>query len=60
MNTIWTDFARMIYNVEVEVEGDNGDGGAAAARPAAAAGASVARRTPAARREDQPSAYGDG
>ena len=22
MNTIWSDFARMIYNVEVEVEGD--------------------------------------
>jgi preprotein translocase subunit SecA len=26
MNTIWSDFARMIYNVEVEVEGENGDG----------------------------------
>ena len=24
MNTIWSDFARMIYNVEVEVEGENG------------------------------------
>ena len=40
MNTIWSDFARMIYNVEVEVEGENGQGGAAAAhhpssRPAA-------------------------
>src|ERR671916_505194 len=40
MNTIWSDFARMIYNVEVEVEAQNGDqraplqpqaGGAAAA-----------------------------
>jgi preprotein translocase subunit SecA len=26
MNTIWSDFARMIFNVEVEVEGENGDG----------------------------------
>ncbi|MGZ8783620.1 MAG: hypothetical protein ACXWZB_08995, partial [Gaiellaceae bacterium] len=26
MNTIWSDFARMIYNVEVEIEGANGDG----------------------------------
>jgi preprotein translocase subunit SecA len=25
MNTIWADFARMVYNVEVEVEGANGD-----------------------------------
>src|SRR3954470_22558648 len=24
MNTIWSDFARMIYHVEVEIEGDNG------------------------------------
>ena len=27
MNTIWSDFARMIYNVEVEVEGENGQAG---------------------------------
>ncbi len=26
MNSIWADFARMIYNVEVEVQGANGDG----------------------------------
>jgi preprotein translocase subunit SecA len=26
MNTIWSDFARMIFHVEVEVEGENGDG----------------------------------
>ena len=26
MNSIWSDFARMVYNVEVEVEGSNGDG----------------------------------
>src|SRR5829696_1247155 len=24
MNTIWSDFAKMIYNVEVEIEGENG------------------------------------
>src|SRR3954449_9579702 len=26
MNSIWADFARMIYNVEVEVQGPQGDG----------------------------------
>ena len=26
MNSMWADFARMIYNVEVEVQGPNGDG----------------------------------
>src|SRR5215212_9502994 len=26
MHTIWSDFARMIYNVEVEIQGANGDG----------------------------------
>jgi preprotein translocase subunit SecA len=28
MNTIWSDFARMIFHVEVEVEGANGNGAA--------------------------------
>jgi preprotein translocase subunit SecA len=32
MNTIWSDFARMIYNVEVTVEGENGLGGGNGAR----------------------------
>ena len=32
MNTIWSDFARMIFNVEVEVEGEDGNG-AGAVRP---------------------------
>src|SRR6201747_1233751 len=36
MNTIWSDFARMIYNVEVEVEGENGS--AAASAPTHTAG----------------------
>ena len=26
MNSIWSDFARMVYNVQVEVEGQNGEG----------------------------------
>ncbi len=26
MNSVWTDFARMIYNVQVNVEGENGGG----------------------------------
>ncbi|TMM01721.1 MAG: preprotein translocase subunit SecA [Actinobacteria bacterium] len=30
MNTIWSDFARMIYHVQVEVQGANGDGAAPA------------------------------
>jgi preprotein translocase subunit SecA len=34
MNTIWSDFARMIFNVEVEVEGDD-SAGAIPSRPAA-------------------------
>ena len=41
MNSIWADFARMVYNVQVEVEGENGDGGrcpsSAATAPAAGA-----------------------
>jgi preprotein translocase subunit SecA len=37
MNSIWTDFARMIYNVEVEIEGGNGQG---AVPPSRAAGGS--------------------
>ena len=32
MNSIWADFARMIYNVEVEVQGPDGDDGAAGRR----------------------------
>ncbi|HEX6024403.1 MAG TPA: preprotein translocase subunit SecA [Solirubrobacter sp.] len=34
MNSIWADFARMIFNVEVEVQGPNGDGSQPAAEPA--------------------------
>jgi preprotein translocase subunit SecA len=34
MNTVWADFARMIYHVEVEMEGGNGSGPAPPQRPA--------------------------
>jgi preprotein translocase subunit SecA len=33
MNTIWSDFARMIFHVEVEVEGENGGAPAQTYRP---------------------------
>ena len=41
MNTVWTDFARMIYHVEVEIEGSNG--GSAEAIPAAGSSTRPAR-----------------
>ncbi|MEJ7786116.1 MAG: SEC-C metal-binding domain-containing protein, partial [Solirubrobacteraceae bacterium] len=40
MNTVWADFSRMIYHVEVEVEGD---GGAAVPPPSRSAGGSSTR-----------------
>jgi preprotein translocase subunit SecA len=40
MNSVWTDFARMVFNVEVNVEGENG-GGAAPPPSFAAAGSST-------------------
>ena len=54
MNSIWADFARMIYNVEVEVQGPDGDGAQQAPPPewtaaAAGSGDSARSRTPAAR-----------
>jgi preprotein translocase subunit SecA len=36
MNSVWTDYARMIFNVEVNVEGENGGGGPPAPSFAAA------------------------
>ena len=57
MNTIWSDFARMIFHVEVEVEGENGDARRAAVH---AVGLVDPRRaaspTPAASGTAQPSA----
>ena len=59
MNSIWSDFARMIFNVEVEVQAE--EGGAAEALPArtngAAAGAAELNYS-GGTLEDQPSAYG--
>jgi preprotein translocase subunit SecA len=53
MNTIWADFARMIYNVEVEIEGANGD---QAIGPQRSGGGSYSYSG--GTLEDQPSAYG--
>jgi preprotein translocase subunit SecA len=56
MNSIWSDFARMVYNVEVEVEGSNGDG----ALPGRTDGdGTAALNYSGGTLEDQPSAYGD-
>ena len=58
MNSIWADFARMIYNVEVDVQGENGDSEVAAPIPSASnatAGASLAYSG--GTLDDQPSAY---
>ena len=57
MNTIWSDFARMIYNVEVEIEGENGDGGVPAA--AGSGGAAARSQYTGGTMDDQPSAYGE-
>jgi preprotein translocase subunit SecA len=54
MNTIWSDFARMIYNVEVEIEGANGDSAVPAHQSSGAAALNYSGGT----LEDQPSAYG--
>ncbi len=56
MNTIWSDFARMIYNVEVEIEGANGDGEPLPAQRSGAAGLAYSGGT----LEDQPNVYGEG
>jgi preprotein translocase subunit SecA len=58
MNGIWSDFARMVYNVEVEVGSENGDGEQPLQqRPAGAAAADLNYSGGTA--EDQPNAYGD-
>src|SRR3712207_6614156 len=55
MNTIWSDFARMIYNVEVEIEAENGGAalpqrnGGGRARGLEYSGGTL---------DEQPSAYG--
>ncbi len=55
MNTIWSDFARMIYNVEVQIEGENGG---RRARAAAARRRGALQYT-GGTMDDQPSAYGE-
>ncbi|HKG65882.1 MAG TPA: SEC-C metal-binding domain-containing protein, partial [Solirubrobacteraceae bacterium] len=56
MHTIWSDFARMVYNVEVEIEGANGvpehQHRLASRQPSL----EYSGGTP----EDQPSVYGEG
>jgi preprotein translocase subunit SecA len=41
MNSVWSDYARMIFNVQVNVEGENGGGGAAPIPSFSAAGSST-------------------
>jgi len=41
MNSVWSDYARMIFNVQVNVEGQNGGAGAAPAPAFAAPGSST-------------------
>jgi preprotein translocase subunit SecA len=53
MNTIWSDFARMIYNVEVEIEGANGDQPIGPQRSGSGSYSYSGGTL-----EDQPSAYG--
>jgi preprotein translocase subunit SecA len=56
MNSIWADFARMIYNVQVEVDGENGDSALAQER---SGGGPATLQYSGGTAEDQPSAYGD-
>ena len=56
MNSIWSDFARMIYNVQVSVEAENGDG-ALPEQQAAVGGAASALTYTGGTMDDQPSAY---
>jgi preprotein translocase subunit SecA len=61
MNSIWSDFARMIFNVEVEIEGDEGGEGAALPpQPGnGRGGAGADLQYYGGTLDDQPSAYGD-
>ena len=54
MNSIWSDFARMVYNVQVEVEGQNGD---APLQPQQGGG-TAALNYSGGTEDEQPSAYG--
>ena len=54
MNTIWSDFARMIYNVEVQIEGENGGG---VPEQQGGGGGAAALQYSGGTMDDQPSAY---
>jgi preprotein translocase subunit SecA len=56
MNSVWADFARMVYNVEVTVEGENGDGPLPDQAPRA--GGVGALEYSGGTLADQPTAYG--
>ena len=56
MHSIWSDFARMVFNVQVEVENANGDGPLPEQRTGAA-GAQTLQYS-GGTEDDQPSAYG--
>jgi preprotein translocase subunit SecA len=56
MHSIWSDFARMVFNVQVEVENANGDGPLPEQRTAAAGAATL--QYSGGTEDDQPSAYG--
>jgi preprotein translocase subunit SecA len=59
MNSIWSDFARMIFNVEVEVEGENGSAQGQVPAPSASnATGGAAFSYSGGTLDDQPSAYG--
>jgi preprotein translocase subunit SecA len=55
MNSIWSDFAKMVYNVQVEVESENGGAAPLQQGGGAATGLNYSGGTA----EDQPTAYGD-
>ena len=59
MNTIWSDFARMIYNVEVEIEGENGHAGAVPSPSRGSTTSATSFSYSGGTLDDQPSAYGD-
>jgi len=59
MNTIWSDFARMVYNVEVEVSPEDDPAGALPAGGGdGGANGAVALQYSGGEMDDQPSAYG--
>src|SRR5690349_19685494 len=58
MATIWSDFTRMIFHVEVEIEGENGEGPIPEQRSGGAAAATL--QYSGGTEDDQPTAYPEG